>query len=205
MDGTLTVPNLDFGEMYRQFGVDRGDDILEVLQTYSPERRQECFDIIQDMERVACETMELIPYCQQTLRTLHHQEDCKAAICTRNTPMSVEYLLKVLGDDHAFDEIVTRESEFPAKPNPAAMQYILNQWKLTDTPSSVCMVGDSLENDVVFGKAAGVTTVLLDSERNYDASDFVRFKTTPDIHITCMSELPERLAERFELPSITRK
>ena len=31
MDGTLTKPNLDFGEMYRRVGVDRKDDILVAI------------------------------------------------------------------------------------------------------------------------------------------------------------------------------
>ena len=31
MDGTLTVPNLDFGEMYRRCGVSKDDDILAAI------------------------------------------------------------------------------------------------------------------------------------------------------------------------------
>ena len=36
MDGTLTIPNLDFGLMYDRCGVARDEDILEVVERMAP-------------------------------------------------------------------------------------------------------------------------------------------------------------------------
>jgi HAD superfamily hydrolase (TIGR01549 family) len=206
MDGTLTVPNLDFTEMYKRCGVDKNDDILTAIQKYSDDRRQECEQIIHQMEQEACETMQLLPYCQQTLQILHRNPQvCKSAIVTRNTHASVECLLHLLRDDHAFDLIIARDSipHHPPKPHPSAMKYICNEWNIDLPSSSVVMVGDSLENDVSFGDAAGTFTVLLDPAGKY-TKKLTSSTTTikrPDITISCLSQLPDQLAEHFELPS----
>ena len=57
------------------------------------------------------------------------------------------------------------------------------------------MIGDSPSNDVVYGKKAGVTTVLLDTGRRYTegGSD-----GGADIVVKDLDELPKILKERYE-------
>ena len=58
--------------------------------------------------------------------------------------------------------------DLPAKPHPAAMQVIAKEWNVEkEELNAILMVGDSPSNDVVFGKAAGTATALVDSGRRY--------------------------------------
>ena len=50
MDGTLTVPNLDFAEMYRRCGVDRSQDILVAIAGMPPQQRAAAQAVIDEME-----------------------------------------------------------------------------------------------------------------------------------------------------------
>lgn len=86
-------------------------------------------------------------------------------------------------------------SELPAKPDPAAMFAIAKVWGVPVGPGLV-MVGDSPSNDVAFGKAAGVSTVLLDSSRKHEEG---LGPNTPDLHVQSLAELPHLFAEHFRL------
>ena len=50
MDGTLTIPNLDFKEMYGRCGVDNSKDILEEVAAMPKEQQLAANRIIEEME-----------------------------------------------------------------------------------------------------------------------------------------------------------
>ena len=57
MDGTLTVPNLDFGEMYRRAGVPRGEDILATRWRAD----ETACRVVEEMEAEGRRTLALMP------------------------------------------------------------------------------------------------------------------------------------------------
>ena len=50
MDGTLTVPNIDFADMYRRCGVEASKDILEEIASMPEDRRDAANRIIEEIE-----------------------------------------------------------------------------------------------------------------------------------------------------------
>lgn len=62
-----------------------------------------------------------------------------------------------------FTEIISSENDFPRKPNPAAINYLLKKYDLK--PSETVMIGDR-PLDIQAGENAGVQTILFD-EKNY--------------------------------------
>lgn len=200
MDGTLTLPSLDLAEMYRRCGVDRSQDILKVIAELPDEKeRQSKLQIIRDMEETAAQTLQLMPGAPEVLQWLQ-AHSVPTALVTRNTLRSVQVLQERFLHNH-FDVIVARDShaELPAKPDPAALQWIFQDcWKV-DEPSSICMVGDSLENDVGFGQAAGTKTALLTSGRA--SSETKPTNIVPDITVKQLYNLPRQLWLQFEIES----
>jgi len=61
MDGTMTIPVLDFHEMRRRAGITEGQDILVALETMEPERRAEAVRVIEEMELDAGRRIALQP------------------------------------------------------------------------------------------------------------------------------------------------
>lgn len=72
MDGTLTVPVIDFAAMYRsvlgeeQYKAMRakspsGIDILHHIETWSPDKQQKAYEIIVDFERQGLDRLQIMP------------------------------------------------------------------------------------------------------------------------------------------------
>ncbi len=67
----------------------------------------------------------------------------------------VFYVLNTYRMDHLFTEIVTRENEFPDKPSPEGILYLLRKHDLR--PEDTVMIGDR-ELDLGSGRSAGTHT-----------------------------------------------
>lgn len=195
MDGTLTVPNLDFGAMYQRCGVDPKQDILEVLAALPPDESKPKYQIIHDMEDEATRSMKLMPAAPEMVAWLAAHK-IPTALVTRNTLQSAKALEERLVD--AFDIVIARDGStrsidgndiFPPKPDPTAMKFIADEWKMD--PSDMLMVGDSPANDIVFGQAAGAGTALLDTGRKTVEGD--KADVEADITVFHMHELPRQL------------
>jgi HAD superfamily hydrolase (TIGR01549 family) len=200
MDGTLTVPNLDFGEMYRRCEVDSSQDILKVLATLPLQEAQAKFQIIQEMEEESTRTMKVMPGAPELMKWLATHK-IPTALVTRNTAQSAKALQERL--QHPFDAIVARDTHehLPPKPDAAAMHYICKEvWSGMD-PSNVIMVGDSPANDIVFGKAAGAQTALLHTGREVFEADKPKTDEAADIHVEQLYSLPHELWKSFEIES----
>ena len=175
MDGTLTIPNLDFGEMYRRCNVDSSKDILEEVGMMPASKKAQANAIIDEMEEEGRQTLELMPGAQEMFSWLVSHK-IPMALVTRNTRKTAVVLTDRLLQHHAnvFDVIISRDCglddhPFPPKPDPAALNAIAKKWGVSLPSDGDCllMVGDSMSNDIVFGKNAGVRTALLDTGRRY--------------------------------------
>ena len=194
MDGTLTVPNLDFVEMYRRAGVPRGDDILSA--TWRAD--EHASGVVEEMEAEGRTTLRLMPGAAELAAWLS-AHGISMAMVTRNSVRTVEHF-------HAncwpagippMDPAISRDDPFPAKPDPGAMAAIQASWGVADG-SSMLMVGDSPSNDVVFGRAAGVKTALLDTGRRLQEGG----KTNdPDIVVENLAQLAAQCWHEFTVAS----
>jgi HAD superfamily hydrolase (TIGR01549 family) len=195
MDGTLTIPNLDFSEMYRRCGVDLKDDILQVLSSLPEGEAAPKYNIIEEMEAEAANSMKILPGAMEMV-TWFRSHQIPMAVVTRNTEKSVVALRQLIGD---LDIVVARDSHtyLPPKPDPSAMYHILQAWEITD-PSSIVMIGDSPANDVEFGKRAGTQTALLDSNRKYFDTSSGKVTSQADITVDQLHLLPCELWKTFE-------
>lgn len=72
MDGTLTVPVIDFAAMYKSvLGHEEylrikalnpsGIDILHIIQTWAPEKQRMAYEVIADYERQGIDRLQIMP------------------------------------------------------------------------------------------------------------------------------------------------
>lgn len=158
MDGTLTVSNIDFGEMYRRAGVPRSDDILSAKWRADAAASA----VVAEMEEEGRRTLRLMPGASE-LGAWLSAHGIPAALVTRNSLRTLDHFHANVWPAAvpAFAPAISRDDPWPSKPDPAAIVAIGEQWGVPVGPS-LLMVGDSPKHDVASGKAAGVRTALLD-------------------------------------------
>jgi HAD superfamily hydrolase (TIGR01549 family) len=199
MDGTLTVPNLDFAEMYRRCGVDLSQDILAEIARMPPDQAERACSIIEEIEEEGRRTLQLMPGALAVTSWLV-AHNIPTALVTRNTRRTVDRFATLLQGKASFDIIITREDErYPPKPHPAALLDIAKRWQAP--PSSLVMVGDSIANDIVFGSAAGSKTVLLDTRFDYSDPVPREGPLASDILVQSLGDLPHQLWNNFDIDS----
>lgn len=151
MDGTLTVPLLDFNRIKQELGIVEGD-IAEIIESWPEPRRTLGWKLIEKYEQEASENNQLQPDALEVLSRFA-SGSIRLGIITRNTMESVEKLLKTKLTV-AFDIILTRE--FPQmKPSPEPVFYILEKWNMA--PDECLMVGDYI-HDIQAANAAGAVS-----------------------------------------------
>jgi phosphoglycolate phosphatase-like HAD superfamily hydrolase len=164
MDGTLTIPCIDFAKMYAECGVPKvpGADVLKHIASLNDEgERQRCLKVIEDHEERARQQVEMMSGCAELLHWLDKRQ-IRRGLITRNVKASIMHFNSRCLQPHglaSFDPALSRECISPVKPHPAALHYIADQWNVS--PSSLLMVGDSAADDVVIGNRAGTLTALL--------------------------------------------
>jgi HAD superfamily hydrolase (TIGR01549 family) len=153
MDGTLTVPLLDFKRMRLDLGItDDKEDIAEVIESWPEPRRTQGWQMIEKHEKEASVFNQLQPDALEVISRFA-SGNIKLAIITRNTLESVQKLLETKLDV-TFDPILTRE--FPhMKPSPEPVRHILEQWNMA--PDECLMVGDYI-HDIQSANAAGAVS-----------------------------------------------
>ena len=204
MDGTLTVPNLDFAEMYDRCGVDRSGDILRAIVAMPPEQAAKANQIVEEMEEEGRRTLQLMPGAVSMLQWLAYHQ-IPTALVTRNTYASTQRLLELLQEADPrlppFEPIISRDFEptLPPKPDAAALEHIAKVWDI-ELSEDIVMVGDSPANDIVFGKNAGVSTALLWQRKPtvFQASE------RADITICHIAQLPKQLYEQYNLETAAK-
>jgi HAD superfamily hydrolase (TIGR01549 family) len=167
MDGTLTIPVLDFALMRKRLDIPEGD-ILAIIRSWPDDRQKVAFDIIEEIEEEGRYRLQLQPGAETLMRILDTRKIPKA-ILTRNTEKTVRHLQTHLHT--TFSVIVTRS--FPTfKPDPEPALHICREWGLD--PAAVLLVGD-YRDDLTCGRQAGTRTCLLLNERNTSFSGLADF------------------------------
>ena len=204
MDGTLTVPNLDFTDMYRRCNVPLDQDLLAAIAAMPFEEASKANAVIDEMEEEGRRTLQLEPGAAMFAKWLQYHH-IPTAIVTRNTSKTVQHLhakLWVSKGLPAFHPAISRDDPpgLPAKPDPAAMALIANDWNVSDL-GEILMVGDSPSNDVVFGKAAGTATALVDSGRRYmeEQGGKADGQHGADFRVDHLALLPHLLWKKYEI------
>ncbi len=153
LDGTLTVPALDFDAMRAEIGI-TASPILEALGEMTDEERRRAFEIIERHENEAAERSELSAGARELLDFIR-ETGVRPAVVTRNSRTSVEKF--TARHRIHFDAVVTRD-DAPPKPSPAPLLRALEQLRLTR--EEAIYVGDH-EIDRLTGEAAGIPTYIV--------------------------------------------
>lgn len=204
LDGTLTVQNLDFKVMHERCGVPAGQDLLQAVAGMNGADRHRAEEIIEEMEAEGRRTLQLATGVIELGKFLQWWS-LPTAIVTRNTQETVQSLHDQLWCPHSLPKFwpaVGREF-VPPKPHPAALEMIAWQWDVSLGPE-LLMVGDSPSNDIAFGKAAGVSTVLVDPEGQHRQCQSTM---GADFVVDSLAELPRILWQQFRIegPCVVKK
>ncbi|PKI70122.1 hypothetical protein CRG98_009494 [Punica granatum] len=204
MDGTLTVPVIDFAAMYRAVLGDpeylrvraenpSGIDILHHIESWDPDRQKKANEIIAEYERRGLDRLQIMPGTPE-LCTFLDSKKLRRGLITRNVKSAVDLFHQRFGI--LFSPALSREFR-PYKPDPAPLLHICSSWDVQ--PNEVMMVGDSLKDDVACGKRAGAFTCLLDQTGRYDAPQFDSVDFKPDFKVSSLADIVPLLDAHFDL------
>jgi HAD superfamily hydrolase (TIGR01509 family) len=150
MDGTLTVPAINFAAVRSELGISAGD-ILTVINTWPEARRQWAWTIIEKYEAEGRKNCRLQPAVRETLlKFLAH--GVRLALSTRNSALAVNEFLKLINLE--FSQVITREFAY-LKPDPRIVEHVLAQWRM---PADQALVVGDYIHDLECGRKAGVKT-----------------------------------------------
>ena len=178
MDGTLTVPLIDFDAIRRDMGLSPGP-ILERMALMSATDRAAADAVLLRHEDGAAERSELNPGCRELLTWLDAVA-MPTALVTRNTRRSVDIVFRRHGLN--FDVTVTRE-DGKFKPDPAPLYLACD--RLHVSPADAWMVGDGyhdIEAGVAAGMAATVWVAHGERHRPFAAEPSFAVDTLPQLH-----------------------
>ena len=170
MDGTLTVPNINFIEMRNELQIPMTGDIVEHVLEMDEERQKDAWIIIKRIEAQAIEEYRLQ---ENALDVLTSMQDAgiKLAILTRNTNYGINKFLKLVEDDVKFDYVLGRE--FPTiKPSPEPLLHILKHIEIA--PQNTLMVGDYI-HDISCGNNAGAFSCFFFNPDHQSYEEFADF------------------------------
>ena len=153
LNGTLTVPVLDFAAMRAEIGIAEGD-ILHSLARMSEDERSRALGVIGRHEDAAAADSELSDGARELLDFIT-AAGIKTGVVTRNCRTSVDTFSRKHGV--AFDAVITRE-DAPPKPSPEPLTAAVERMGLGK--HEVIYVGD-FELDRLTGEAAGVPTYIV--------------------------------------------
>ncbi|KAH0932603.1 hypothetical protein HID58_009720 [Brassica napus] len=204
MDGTLTVPVIDFAAMYRSvLGEDEykrikaesptGIDILHHIESWSADKQQKAYETIADFEKQGIDKLQIMPGAAELCGFLDSKK-IKRGLITRNVKKAIDIFHQRF--EVIFTPALGREFR-PYKPNPDPLLHICSTWDIP--PNEVMMVGDSLKDDIACGKGAGAFTCLLDETGRYGPDDFSVTGLHPDFKVDSLSKIQKILETNFDL------
>jgi HAD superfamily hydrolase (TIGR01509 family) len=157
LDGTLTIPLLDFDAIRRQIGLPSDcPSILAAIEQMPTEQRNRAWEILcRHEEQAACQAA-LQPSAKSVLSCLKRNH-IKTGLLTRNSRQSARTVLSKHG--LSLDGMITRE-DGPPKPDPFGVLALCRLFQ-TD-PANTLVVGDFL-HDLQAARAAGAHAVLFTS------------------------------------------
>lgn len=204
MDGTLTLPILDFKGLRAKLGIDDSTDILEFASSRPPDVKEKVYTMIEEWEADGNANMKLRPYLHELFYFLK-EEGLNVALLTRNNRAAVDtFVASFLAGDtkdlfknenDMFSVILTRDFT-PVKPHPAPAQHICRKWNVPE--ESVVFVGDDLQ-DIQCGLNAGTVTTLVNKAGNEAV------KEISDFNINSLSELIDIYKANFIIDRTSKK
>ncbi len=171
MDGTLTIPAIDFAKLREEIGC-QDEDIIDGINMLPVEARGRAWEIVERHEKEAMRNLRLTPGVPELMRKLD-SAGLRKGLLTRNSRSSFDEFAVKTG--FKFDIVVDRSFPF-LKPHPGAVIHMLGEWKIH--PSRALVVGDYI-HDIHCGKAAGASTCLLLNENNRRYGEIANF-AVPD-------------------------
>jgi len=164
LDGTITMPFLDFDAIRRQIGLSEdAGPILEAMEKMPPQQRACAERILNEHERRAVDESVLNFKARETLQTLR-ENHINIGILTRNKRSNA----LAIADKHGliFDSIVDREAG-PVKPDAFGVLRLCEHFGTA--AEATLVVGDFLY-DLLSARAAGAVAVLL--KNHHHGKDF---------------------------------
>ena len=175
LDGTLTVPELDFAAIRAEMGSAEGP-ILEELDALAPAQAEAARKVLEAHEERAAINSALQPGARELLDELRRR-NLPTAILTRNSRQSLDTVIK----KHrlAVTETLSRE-EAPVKPSPEPVLLLCR--RLGAEPANTLLTGDYIF-DIEAANRAGAVSVLLLNQNNS------RFSEQADLKISQLREI----------------
>lgn len=198
MDGTLTIPAIDFGEMRRRVGVLEGDILAAVAAWPDPAARARAHAIIEEVEMAGLARLQLAPGLHGLVASLDRR-GLPRGLVTRNNGRAVTAFhahLHTVAAAPPFTPALAREFQ-PPKPHPAAIHHCAAAWGVR--PTEVVMIGDSLVDDVVAGNRAGAHTILIDHDGVHACTAALPPEQRPTAVATSLAHAGELLEAMFHL------
>lgn len=154
LDGTLTVPVIDFDGLRKRLGLPDGQSITHALNELPIAERERGFGIVREAELDAAYRAQAAPGAIELVRWLQ-AASYAVGIVTRNFQQAVDITLHALQLE--VPVVITRDCA-PPKPAPDAIHEALA--RLGRTVDVTLMVGDYTD-DILAGQAAGTLTCLV--------------------------------------------
>ena len=159
MDGTLTVPNIDWKELRARVGVAEGVGIMEHIYALSGVEARRADLIVRETEMTSvCDAV-----ANQGLGQLFDQlenKPWKRALITNNHREAMEHVVSTF--DLRFDLLMSRE-DAPLKPAPDLLLLALERFEIS--PEEAVFIGDG-RYDREASAAAGVRYIHLENDRS---------------------------------------
>ncbi|MBX3474621.1 MAG: HAD family hydrolase [Planctomycetes bacterium] len=183
LDGTLTVPVLDFAAIRHSLGLPAGVSIVHALAEMPSDLRAEKEALLRRHELDAAAAAKPSPGAIELVMAIQVR-GCGVAVITRNFDQAVQVTLDALG---LHVEVVITRDDAPPKPAPDGLLLALD--RLHALPARSIMVGD-YQDDMLAGKAAGIRTALVThgSPPRFEA----------DLYIESPAELLARLHQAWK-------
>ena len=154
LDGTLTVPVIDFDALRASLRLPDGVSITHALNEMPAIERERGFEIVRAAELEAAHNAVANRGAIELVRWLQGR-GIATGVITRNYQGAVDITLEAL--DLRFEVVITRDCA-PPKPAPDAVHEALR--RLGRDAANALMVGD-YRDDIEAGKAAGAHTCLV--------------------------------------------
>jgi len=158
LDGTLTIPQLDFEVIRKEMGIAAGP-ILEELELLDDETAARARKVLEKHEEQAASTAVLQEGAREVLAELRRRK-LPTAILTRNSRQSLDNILQLHRLE--IDTSLSRE-EAPVKPSPEAVLILCD--KMSVAPVKTYVIGDYIF-DIESARNAGAVSVLLLNSKN---------------------------------------
>ena len=111
LDGTLTLPVLDFAELRRRLQCPKGVDILAFCHSKLGKDKEKALQVVEEFEEEGRQNTKLQPGVCELLKFLA-QSGLKRALITRNLQASVDQFFDLLGDPGNYGGPFTHVSHF---------------------------------------------------------------------------------------------